>query len=166
MVESVVSRLAGAIQSQGTSLPLGSPRVHTPSSLTGLSITDPTSSYSNTSHINAFVDHLHGSHGSSSGLGASTTGFSLGRFRLAAESTLNAVMVLHVLVRVVQKTDTNIDWPAFGKDPASEETQEQSLSTAMLDAHESNPIMMSTWAVMAVVYSKETHLMQRMKGLS
>lgn len=166
MLESVVSRLAGEMQGQSAPPSMGSSQIPTPPSLTGSSSAGSTGSYTNPPHESAFVAHMNGNSGSVSASGAPTTGFNLGRFSLAAEPSLNAEMVLHVLFRMVQKTHTNIYRLAFEEDPtAGEDQQQQSLATALLDTPTSSPIIMSARAVMAVVYKKETHLVQRMKEL-
>lgn len=164
ILESVVSRLAIAMQGQNSWLSCrsGSSQTPTPSSLTNSSTGSSTSSYSKSSNDSAFEDHLSGNSGSSCSSDASTTGFSLGRFSLAAESSLNAEMVLMVLFRMVQKTRANINRLCFEKDSDSGEV-EQSLASALFDMPESSPIMMSARAVMTVVCRKETLLTQRMK---
>lgn len=168
MLDSVVPRLAEEMKENDTSPFSGSSRMPPPPTLTGSSGAGAgsTSSYTHPSHKNAFVTHLNAGSSSGSDSGASRTGFSLGRFSLAAEPSLNAEVVLHVLFRMVRKTHTNIDRLAFEENPVSgEDQQQESLASALLDTATSSPIIMSARAVMAVVYKKETHLVQRMKEL-
>jgi hypothetical protein len=183
VLEPVISRLA----SQAQTPPIGSERIQRevldkPRNERQAQAQLPTPSVISSSTSNASSTTT-ATHTTSADIPASFhlgTGpsFSLGCFSLASQPTLNADLVLHTFLRMIQRTHTNINLLAFGcetpgqqgetvtRQPPSSEIIESADEPPSFIGASCSPVIMAAKAVMGAVHKKERQLVERLKELT